>query len=132
MTRQAQNPIHFEIIVAPEEEDGAYRDEQARLLRDLIEDQVDGAKAELVRSGKSPEGARAGEVVTLGHIALAVLPVAVTGLLGLLRDRYKARQERRYKIKVGDIEVELPGEASWEEAERRVSRLLELCGKADA
>ncbi len=122
MNHNQNKPLKLTLVVAPDEEDDNYRDEQARLLRDLIEDQIDGAEAELVTGGSLPKGVRAGEVITAGVIALALLPITVKALLELLRDW----GNRRYKIKVGDIEVELPGDSTWEAAEDRIKRLLAL------
>jgi len=119
-------PLNLTLVVAPDEDDDNYRDEQTRLLRDLIEDQIDEVDAQLATGSNLPENVRAGEVVTIGQIALAVLPVAVTALFELLRDWRKGKAERSYTIEVGDIKVALPGEGTWEEAEERIKRLLEL------
>ena len=123
-------PLNLTLVVAPDEDDDNYRDEQTRLLRDLIEDQIDEVDAQLTTGSDLPENVRAGEVVTIGQIALAVLPavlpVAVTALFELLRDWRKGKAERSYTIEVGDIKVALPGQGTWEEAEERIKRLLEL------
>ena len=130
MEQDDRQPIEFTLLVAPDDPDNNFRDDQARQLRDLIEDQIDDAEADLVRGGALPDGARAvAEAVTVGHIALAVLPVALTGLFGLLRDWRRGKDERNYRIKVGDVEVELPGDTSWEEAEARIKKLLQMQNK---
>ena len=129
MKQDDRQPIEFTLLVAPDDPDNNFRDDQARQLRDLIEDQIDDAEADLARGGSLPDGARAAEAVAVGAIVLAALPVALTGLFGLLRDWRRGKTERNYRIKVGDVEVELPGDASWEEAEARVKKLLEMQGK---
>lgn len=59
-------------------------DSLVRRLRDEIRD-LDVQTVELVRGPPTPAGARAGEVVALGEISVALLPVALPPLIGLLR-----------------------------------------------
>ncbi len=126
MDRPQDKPLDFTLVVAPDEEDDDYRDTQTRQLRDLIEDQIDEAEARLVTKDDLPANVRSGVMQIIGEVALKVLPSAVTGLFNLLRDRQKGKAERSYTIRVGVIEVTLPGEGTWEEAEERIKRLLEL------
>ncbi len=126
MERRQDKLLDFTLVIAPNEADDDYRDVQTRQLRDLIEDQIDEAEARLVTDDNLPANVRSGVMQVIGEIALKVLPSAVTGLFNLLRDWQKGKAERSITIKVGDIEVSLRGEATLEEVEESIKRLLAL------
>jgi hypothetical protein len=79
-----------------------------RQLRDEIRD-VDVESVELIREGTVPEGAKVAEVVTLGALAIAVLPAALPKLMDVVRDWLMRGENRKVKIKttVGDRSVEV-------------------------
>ena len=76
----------------------------------------------------APPGARAGEVLLLGTLLVAVAPAAVEGVINILRDLLKRPGTPPLKVKVrhGETEVEVefrPGEISPDELARLVENL---------
>lgn len=107
-----------------EELDGLTR----QLLMEMQELEVESV--ELVKSQELPEGAKAGELVTLGSLAVAVLPTVFPKLIEFLQSWSLRAENRMVKIKtqVGDrsIEVEYsPATMSTAELKRVVKTLSE-------
>ena len=102
------------------------------LTRQLLTEvqELDVESAELVKGGELPEGAKAGELITLGTLAVAVLPAMAPKLLDLVQSWSMRSQNRRVKIKAQvdnrSIEVEYsPATMSVDELKRLVSTLSE-------
>ena len=58
--------------------------------------------------GKLPEGARAGEALSVGQIIVEIAPIAIPALAGVLHTWISATTKRRkIVVKVGDSSVEL-------------------------
>jgi hypothetical protein len=92
--------------------------------------ELDVESAQLVKSGELPEGAKSGELVTLGSLAVVVLPTIAPKLIELLQSWSMRAENRTVKIKaqVADrsIEVEYsPATMSTDELKRLVSSLSE-------
>ena len=58
MDTTSDKQLNLTLVVAPDEDDDNYRDEQTRLLRDLIEDQIDEVDAQLAKGSDLPENIR--------------------------------------------------------------------------
>ena len=86
----------------PEETDQLTR----QLLAEICE--IDVVSVELEREGSSPEGAKSAEAVTIGEIAVAVLPAFIPKVVEFLHD-WSSRGDHPVKIrtKVGDRELEV-------------------------
>jgi len=94
-------------------------------LQDLVIESVGPLK-----TGEVPEGAKAVEAVTLGALALAVLPVFMPKLVEFLQSWVNRAEYRKIKVKtqVGDRSIELeyaPENLSTKELKRLVSTLTE-------
>ena len=78
-----------------------------RQLREEIEE-LDVESAELVSGEAAPEGAK-GDPVTLGALAVAVLPVVLPELIKVVQGWLKRGDNRTVKIKtqIGDRSVEV-------------------------
>jgi len=102
-------------------------DRQTRQLRAELQDLIIESVRPL-RSGEVPEGAKAVEAVTLGALALAVLPVFVPKLVEFLQSWVNRAEYRKIKVKtqVGDRSIELeyaPEDLSSRDIKRLVSTL---------
>lgn len=88
--------------------DPEHLDQLTRQLRDEIRE-VEVESVELVREGTAPEGAKVAEVVTLGAIAVSVLPAVLPKLIDVVRDWLMRGEKRKIKIKttIGDRSVEV-------------------------
>jgi hypothetical protein len=126
MSRQNENALlSLHVIVNPEEHDEDYRDELARQLVRECED-VDGVmEAKLASGGEAPEGARAGELVSIGQIIIEVLPDVLVALIGAIQAWMLRDARRTTRIKVGDTELEIPAKMSPEEVQELAERLLD-------
>lgn len=107
----------------PEELDRATRN-----LRNELRE-LDVESAELVREGESPEGAKSADPVTLGALAVAVLPVVVPRLVEYLQAWTLRGEGRTVKVKtqVGDRTVELefsPKEVAQTDMQEMVQALV--------
>lgn len=83
-------------------------DQLTRQLRDEMQE-LDVESVELVKGEAVPEGAKVFEVVTLGSLAVSVLPSIIPKLIEFLQNWLMRGENRRIKIKtqVGDRSVEL-------------------------
>lgn len=83
-------------------------DQLTRQLRDEMQE-LDVESVELVKGEVVPEGAKVIEVVTLGSLAVSVLPSIIPKLIEFLQNWLMRGENRRIKIKtqVGDRSVEL-------------------------
>jgi hypothetical protein len=107
-------------------------DELDRVTRQLLDElqELEVESAELVSAEGIPEGTKSAEAVTLGALAVAVLPAAVEKLIEFLKAWSLRGEGRKMKIKteVGDRSVELeysPSEMSPSEVKQLVETLVE-------
>ena len=92
-----------------------------QLLQELRELDVDSA--ELVKGGRAPEGTKSMDPVTIGSIAIAVLPTALPKVVDaiqawVLRDNHRTV---KFKGKVGGQAIEFEGSA--EDLQRILTKL---------
>ena len=94
--------------IVESDQDADELDRMTRQLRDEIQD-LDVGPVELVRGGSAPPGAKALEALTLGSLAVSVLPAAVPKLVEFLQSWAMRGESRKIKIKtqVGDRSVEV-------------------------
>ncbi|KAA0259723.1 MAG: hypothetical protein EDM79_19310 [Chloroflexi bacterium] len=103
-----EDAIELELSVLAEDATEEEVDEMTRnLLRELRETQVESAN--LVSAGAAPEGSK-GDPITIGTIALEVLPAAVPGLIAFVQAWVMRGQGRTVKFKGKGIEFEGPPE----------------------
>jgi hypothetical protein len=100
--------VSVELCLDPAQHADAHELEDATLS--LMRDLQDSDLAESVSrpTAAAPSGAKAGEVLTAGAVILAVLPVAVEQILGMLRN-WVARPGNppvRFKVSRGDRSME--------------------------
>ena len=74
------------------------------LKNEIEELSVDEAK--LVRTA-APAGAKAGEAILIGTMAVTMLPAILTPLLELVRDWLSRNRDIRIKARIGDDEIEI-------------------------
>jgi hypothetical protein len=105
-------------------------DEVTRQLRsELMELDVDAV--EFVRSGELPEGAKSAEAVTLGSLAVILLPTFIPKLLEYLQSWSLRAENRKVSVKtqIGDRSIELeytPAAMSQDELQRLVQTLTDV------
>jgi hypothetical protein len=107
-------------------------EELDRLTRQLLTEiqDLDVESAELVKGGEPLAGAKSGELVTLGSLAVVVLPVVAPKLIELLQSWSTRAENRIVKIKAQvenrSIEVEYsPATMSPEDLKRLVNTISE-------
>jgi len=127
--------VHLALQVnAGEDADADDLDHLTRQLRDELQD-MDLESVQLVRDQAARAGTKSGEaMVTLGALALQVLPAAISTLIGFLQVWVQRGQNRTLKIKtqVGDRAVEVeysPRATSEEELKRLVETLTGALGQ---
>lgn len=104
-------------------------DRQTRQLLAEVKE-LDVESVELVKSGELPEGAKSGEVVTLGTLAVTLLPVVAPLVIESLQKWSKRAENRTVRIKAQvenrSIEVEYsPAAMSTNELKRLLNTLTE-------
>lgn len=98
------NPIEFEIEILARDVTEEDLDKMARnLLSELREANVESAN--FVATGAAPEGSK-GDAVTLGTLALTVLPATLPSVIGLIQAWAMRGQGRTVKFKGKGIEFE--------------------------
>jgi hypothetical protein len=83
-------------------------DQMTRQLRsELMELEVESV--DLVRAGEAPKGAKAGEILELGTLAVAVLPVFIPKIIEYLQSWSLRAESRKVSVKaqVGDRSIEI-------------------------
>jgi hypothetical protein len=99
-----QNPIELEIEVLVNDITEEDLDEMTRnLLKELRESDVDSAT--LVSIGTAPEGSK-GDPVTIGTLAIGVLPSVLPSVIALVQAWVMRGQGRTVKFKGRGIEFE--------------------------
>ncbi|WP_329181824.1 hypothetical protein [Streptomyces sp. NBC_01477] len=95
----------------------------AQLRRRLLELDVDDVR--LDRSGETaPEGAKSGEVITVGALAVSLAPVLLRPVLRLVETWMQNRPVRSVTVDVDGRTIEL-GHASAEQQQRLVDAFLD-------
>jgi hypothetical protein len=108
-------------------------DEVVRRLRsDLAE--LDVQSVDLVRDGQVPAGAKSAEAVTLGSLAVVLLPSVLPKVVEFLQTWFLRGENRRVKLKLqvrdNSVEVEYaPGATSASDVERLVAKLTGAMSK---
>lgn len=98
------NPIEFEIEIFAEDTTKEDLDKMTRnLLSELREANVESAR--LIKTGQAPSGSK-GDPVTIGSLALEVLPVAIPSVIALIQAWVMRGQGRTIKFKGKGIEFE--------------------------
>ena len=104
-------------------------DSQTRQLCEELQD-LNVESVGPLKTAEIPEGAKAVEAVTLGALALAVLPVVIPKLVEFLQSWVNRAEYRKIKVKtqLGDRAIELefaPVDLSPKDLRRLVSTLTE-------
>lgn len=100
-----EEPIEFEIEVIVKDTTTEDLDEITRnLLKDLQETNVESAK--LLSVSETPAGSKAGETVTIGMLAMQVLPAVLPSVIGLVQAWIVRGPGRTVKFKGKGIEFE--------------------------
>jgi hypothetical protein len=106
-------PTHLTVYVGGDDLPAEEVDALAHgLLRELRE--LDVESAELAAAGPAPAGAKAGEAITLGAVALAVLPAILPKVLDYIQAWVLRGRGRvvKFKGKLAGHEVEFEGTAA--------------------
>lgn len=99
-----QDALEFELEIIDTEATEEELDRQTRnLLSELQETDVESA--ELVSVGTAPEGSK-GDPITIGTLAMTVMPAILPGVIDLIRDWAGRREGRTVKFKGKGIEFE--------------------------
>jgi hypothetical protein len=121
-------PVHLTLQLNAGEDASA--EELDHLTRQLLAEiqELEVESVEIAKDGELPEGAKAGEVVTLGSLAVLVLPTVVPKLVEFLQSWSMRGENRTLKIKAqtGERAIELeysPAAISGDELERLVNTL---------
>jgi hypothetical protein len=100
-----EEPIEFEIEVSAEDTTPEDLDLMTRnLLKELRETNAESVK--LLSVGTAPEGSKAGEAITVGMLAMEVLPAVLPSVIALVQSWVTRGQGRTVKFKGKGIEFE--------------------------
>ena len=103
MTREEPVKLELEILA-----EYTSNDDLDKMATNLYQD-IHGSNVESVerlKSGDAPAGSKAGEVVSLGALAVEVLPTVLPSLFGLVQDWIYRGRGRTVKFKCKEIEFE--------------------------
>jgi hypothetical protein len=123
-------PVHLTLQLNAGEDDDA--EALDRLTRQLLSEiqELDVESVELLREGRVPEGVKSAELVTIGSLAVVIVPVVAPKLIELLQSWTMRGENRIVKIKaqVEDRSIELeysPTSMSADELKLLVNTLTE-------
>lgn len=105
-----EQPVQFSLMINPDDLDAEQRDQDARRLLGELRDQP-VESAELAASGAAPQGAKGAEAITLGTIAVSVLPAFIPKVVDFLQAWALRGSGRTVKIKLqtGQQDIEFEG-----------------------
>ena len=101
---RTEDPIELELEIQAEYTTNDDIDQMAVNL--LSELQDNSHEATRVESGTAPDGSKAGEVVTIGTLAVEVLPAVLPSLFGLVQAWAARGQGRTVKFRGRGIDFE--------------------------
>lgn len=109
--------LDFEIEITA---DDATQDELDHMTRSLLGElrRTDVESAELISAGEAPEGSK-GDPITIGALAMTVLPAVLPSVIDLIKDWSARKAGRIVKFKGQGIEFE----GSAEELEKLLAKL---------
>jgi hypothetical protein len=110
MSANAQKPRQLTLrLDAGEDVDADELDRMTRVLREELADVPDVESAELLGAGAAPRGSKVIDPISLGALAVAILPGAVPKVLDVLNGWLMRDENRKIKIKtqMGDRSVEV-------------------------
>jgi len=107
-----EDPFQLTVQVALDEADPEELDRLTRQLADELR-QREVESVGMVQAGAAPEGSKAAEAVTLGAVAVAVLPAVLPKIIEFCQAWAQRGQGRlvKFKGKVGGQEIEFEGNA---------------------
>lgn len=128
MTQHQLSIAHLILQINPDETDPERVDSVTRQLRNELLD-LDVESVDFVREDSLPEGAKGAEAITLGALAVAVLPSFLPKLIDYLQSWSLRAEGRKVKVKtqVGDRTIELeyaPDTMSQQELKTLVETLM--------
>jgi hypothetical protein len=94
--------------------DGTSRAELERFGRQLNQ-RIRELKVESISNVDPPpisDGAKVGEAITFTSLAIAILPSLLPKLIDVVRDILKSKADRQVLLRIGDVSVTLPHDAS--------------------
>src|SRR3712207_2776665 len=106
----SQHPLAAAIeVTGPADTDPQEMDELARSLRQelLAADGIDDARP--ATAGPAPAGSKAGEALQVGALAVSVAPVALQGVIDVVRHWSSRRPVRKVSITIGKDTLTLEG-----------------------
>jgi len=101
-----------------------------RLLAEIKEADVESA--EIPRDPEPPPRNAKGDPITIGTIAVAVLPSLLPSLVLLVQHWILRQQDQHIKIKLGDNELEIPRDATRAELEPIIELLKSASAAGDS
>lgn len=131
-----EKPINLTLQINPGEDyDPIELDRLTRQLLSEIEE-LDVQSAELVKTDEVPDGAKSGEMVTLGALVVTVLPIIAPKIVDLLQSWSMRAESRVVKIKAQvdnrSIEVEYsPAAMSTSELKRLLNTISQVIPPAE-
>lgn len=133
--QRISNTIHIALQLNPRA--GSDAEELDRMTRQLFTEiqELEVDSVTLVRDGTPPAGTKSGELVTLGSLAVVVLPTIAPKLIELLQSWLMRSENNTIRIKAQvdnrSIEVEYsPATMSADELKRLVTSLTEAMPSA--
>jgi hypothetical protein len=107
-----QNTLQLTVQIALDESDAEELDALARQLAGELSE-LDIESVELARAGAAPEGTKSAEAITLGAVAVAVLPALLPKMVEFCQAWALRGQGRTVKFKgnVGGQDIEFEGKA---------------------
>lgn len=104
--------LHLTVQIALDEPDNEVLDSLARQLLDELSDQP-VESVDLVRAGTAPAGTKSADAITLGALAVSVLPGVLPKLIEFCQAWALRGQGRtvKFKGKIGGQDLEFEGQA---------------------
>jgi hypothetical protein len=114
-------------VTGPADTDAQETDELAHSLREelLTADSIDDVRP--ATAGPAPAGTKAGEALQVGALAVSVAPVALQGVIDVVRHWSSRRPVRKVSVTIGDDTLTLEG-ATAAQQEQLVAAFLDRHG----
>lgn len=116
------NPIKFTIMIEAITDDSDTELFEVTIrLRDELRD-ADVDSVEFVRNlSHPPAGSKVGDPITIGAIVLGASVAAIPNIILLIQNWLLRQKDQNIRVKIGEIELEVPRDATKAEIENLIS-----------
>jgi hypothetical protein len=129
--RPEEGPVDLRVVIRVVVADDVDEEELYDLTSDL-EAELQDTHARSVTHSRHDEavvGAKSSGAVSVGQLLLVTAPAALPGVIALIGSWLNRHRDQRIRVKLGEVEVDVPRDASSEEVRSLVAIVTDAAAK---